>query len=131
MVGDLFGLTRSDMPDTLDDLHDYRREMLEGDTLLVTDWARTRAREIVLEPPVPWVARPLLRDGQLHHHRAAARTIRRAVRLLPAAAGAAAQGAGGGRRGVRQARGDPVPAGAPALRAGRPGRLRPAAAPAP
>jgi len=34
--------------------------MLGGDELLVTDWARERARAIVLEPPVPWLARPLL-----------------------------------------------------------------------
>ena len=60
VVGELFGLRRADMPDTLADLHDYRREMLEGDTLHVTDWARRRARKIVLEPPVPWMARPLL-----------------------------------------------------------------------
>ena len=60
LVGNLFGLADADMPDTLDDLHDYKREMLEGDTLLVTDWARKRAKEIVMEPPVPWVARPLL-----------------------------------------------------------------------
>jgi uncharacterized protein (DUF2236 family) len=60
VVGELFGLQRSDMPDTLDDLHAYRREMLEGDTLLVTPWAREKARKIVLEPPIPWVARPLL-----------------------------------------------------------------------
>jgi uncharacterized protein (DUF2236 family) len=26
----------------------------------VTDWARERARAIVLEPPVPWMAQPLL-----------------------------------------------------------------------
>ncbi len=60
VVGGLFGLGRADMPETLADLHDYRREMLEGDTLHVTDWARRRARAIVLEPPVPWAARPLL-----------------------------------------------------------------------
>jgi uncharacterized protein (DUF2236 family) len=60
VVGELFGLRRSDLPETLEDLDDYRREMLEGDTLLVTPWARERAREIVLEPPVPWIARPLL-----------------------------------------------------------------------
>ena len=60
VVGNLFGLADSDMPETLDDLHDYKREMLAGDTLLVTDWARKRAREIVMEPPLPWVARPLL-----------------------------------------------------------------------
>ena len=60
VVGELFGLGRADMPDTIDDLDDYRREMLESDTLLVTPWARERAREIVLDPPVPWVMRPLL-----------------------------------------------------------------------
>jgi uncharacterized protein (DUF2236 family) len=60
VVGELFGLKRSDMPDTVDELDDYRREMLEGDILLVTPWARQRAREIVLDPPVPWIARPLL-----------------------------------------------------------------------
>jgi uncharacterized protein (DUF2236 family) len=60
VVGELFGLRRSDMPDGLDDLNAYRREMLEGDRLHVGDWARQRAREIVFEPPIPWVARPLL-----------------------------------------------------------------------
>jgi uncharacterized protein (DUF2236 family) len=63
VVGELFGLTRGDMPDTLDDLDDYRRGMLEGEALLVTDWARRRAREIVMEPPVPWVAQPLLQTA--------------------------------------------------------------------
>lgn len=63
VMGELFGLKRADMPDTLADLDDYRREMLEGDTLLVTDWARKRAREIVLEPPIPWVAQPLLQTA--------------------------------------------------------------------
>ncbi len=60
VVGELFGLRRADMPDTLADLREYRREMLEGGTLAVSDWARTRAREIVLEPPVPLVAQPLV-----------------------------------------------------------------------
>ena len=63
VVGELFGLARTDMPDTLDELDDYRREMFEGDTLLVTDWARRRAREIVLEPPVPWMVQPLLQTA--------------------------------------------------------------------
>ena len=63
VVGELFGLERADMPGTLADLDDYRREMLEGDTLLVTDWARQRAREIVLEPPVPWIVQPLLQTA--------------------------------------------------------------------
>lgn len=59
-VGVLFGLEPAAMPATLDDLHGYRREMLEGDRLVVTDWARERAREIVLEPPVPLAAKPLV-----------------------------------------------------------------------
>lgn len=60
VVGRLFGLGAADMPRTLADLDDYRRSMLEGDRLFVTDWARERARAIVLEPPVPWMAQPLL-----------------------------------------------------------------------
>ena len=60
LVGELFGLSSEEMPDTLADLDAYRRRMLEGDELFVTDWARRRARQIVLSPPVPWAARPLL-----------------------------------------------------------------------
>ena len=60
VVGRLFGLRDRDMPGSLTELRSYRREMLEGGTLVVTDWARRRAREIVLEPPIPIYARPLL-----------------------------------------------------------------------
>ncbi len=60
LVGRLFGLKQGDMPATLEELDAYRVRMLEGDELLVTDWARRRARQIVLEPPVPLLARPLL-----------------------------------------------------------------------
>jgi uncharacterized protein (DUF2236 family) len=59
-VGRLFGLRADDMPRTLADVDDYRRAMFEGDTLVVTDWARERARAIVLDPPLPLVARPLV-----------------------------------------------------------------------
>lgn len=59
-VGRLFGLTDDQMPDTLADLDAYRQRMLGADELHVTDWARRRARQIVLEPPVPALARPLL-----------------------------------------------------------------------
>jgi hypothetical protein len=48
------------MPAELDALDDYRTEMFEGDRLFVSDWARERARAIVLRPPIPWPARPLL-----------------------------------------------------------------------
>jgi uncharacterized protein (DUF2236 family) len=60
VVGRLFGLEDADMPATLEELDEYRVRMLEGDELVVTDWARRRARQIVLEPPVPMLARPLL-----------------------------------------------------------------------
>ncbi len=60
IVGRLFGLSRAELPDSFEDLRRYGREMLAGDTLVVGDWARRRAREIVLEPPVPNLARPLL-----------------------------------------------------------------------
>jgi len=60
IVGRLFGLKAQEMPATLEELDAYRRRMLDGDELLVTDWARSRARQIVLSPPVPLAARPLL-----------------------------------------------------------------------
>lgn len=60
VVGRLFGLRTADMPAGIAQLDDYRREMLEGDRLHVIPWARERARKIVLEPPVRWIARPLL-----------------------------------------------------------------------
>jgi uncharacterized protein (DUF2236 family) len=34
--------------------------MLAGDQLHVNEWARTRAREIVLEPPLPLALRPVV-----------------------------------------------------------------------
>jgi uncharacterized protein (DUF2236 family) len=60
IVGGLFGLRYGDMPDSVADLDAYRRRMLEGEKLYVSDWARDRARSIVLDPPVPWIVRPLL-----------------------------------------------------------------------
>jgi uncharacterized protein (DUF2236 family) len=60
VVGRLFGLRQTEMPATLDDLDAYRRRMLTGDELFVTDWARRQAKRIVLEPPLPLKARPLV-----------------------------------------------------------------------
>ncbi len=60
IVGELFGLAPDEMPATLADLEAYGRDMLAGDELTVGDWARRRARQIVLQPPVPNLARPLL-----------------------------------------------------------------------
>lgn len=59
-VGELLGLRSGEMPADLDQLELYRRSMLAGDRLHVGNWARERAREIVLEPPVPWTLRPLV-----------------------------------------------------------------------
>jgi len=59
IVGRLFGLRTAAMPTTLGDLEDYGRAMLTGDELHVGGWARRRARAIVLDPPVPPLARPI------------------------------------------------------------------------
>lgn len=60
VVGRLFGLADEDMPADLVALDRYRRDMLTSERLYVSDWARERAREIVLDPPVPLMARPLV-----------------------------------------------------------------------
>lgn len=60
LVARLFGLQARDLPDTLEDLNAYRREMLEGDRLHVIPWARDRARAIVLEPPVSPLLQPVV-----------------------------------------------------------------------
>jgi uncharacterized protein (DUF2236 family) len=60
VVGELFGLGTSEMPADLAALDGYRETMLEGGRLHVGEWARGRAREIVLDPPVPWTVRPLV-----------------------------------------------------------------------
>lgn len=60
IVGNLFGLADADMPADLAELDDYRRDRYSSGELIVTDWARRTAREIVMDPPVPAAARPLL-----------------------------------------------------------------------
>jgi uncharacterized protein (DUF2236 family) len=60
VVGRLFGLADDEMPATLDALREYGRRMLSGDELVVGSWARRRAREIVLQPPVPPLIRPVV-----------------------------------------------------------------------
>ena len=60
IVGNLFGLADSEMPADLAELDDYRRERYSSGELIVTDWARRTAKEIVMDPPVSAAARPLL-----------------------------------------------------------------------
>src|ERR1700748_1203577 len=63
VVGRLFGLRPAAMPATRADLEAYGRAMLSGDELHVGPWARRRARAIVLDPPVPPLARPIRETG--------------------------------------------------------------------
>ena len=60
IVGRLFGLEDGQMPADLGELDDYRRLTYQRGHLYVSDWARTRAREIVFQPPVPIRFRPLV-----------------------------------------------------------------------
>lgn len=59
-IGRLFGLRERDMPPTIDGFEDYMAGMLRGGDLHVTPDARALAVQIVLRPPVPLAARPLL-----------------------------------------------------------------------
>jgi len=60
VLGRLFGLAVADMPATWPALRDYIRQMVRGDELYVTPEARELGIQIVLQPPVPRTARPLL-----------------------------------------------------------------------
>ncbi|MGB6424038.1 MAG: oxygenase MpaB family protein [Solirubrobacterales bacterium] len=60
VIGGLFGLEPEQMPADIAELDDYRALMYASGRLHVGDWARTKAREIVLQPPVPIHLRPLL-----------------------------------------------------------------------
>jgi uncharacterized protein (DUF2236 family) len=60
LVGEQFGLDRAAMPADSAALDRYMRAMLAGDVLHVSPEARELGVEIVLRPPVPPAARPLL-----------------------------------------------------------------------
>ena len=60
VIGNLFGLADADMPDTIEDFDAYIHDFLTGDDLFITDEARELAVQIVMRPPVPLAARPLL-----------------------------------------------------------------------
>jgi uncharacterized protein (DUF2236 family) len=48
------------MPERIGDLEDYIGDMLRGDVLYVSPQARELAIQIVMRPPVPLAARPLV-----------------------------------------------------------------------
>jgi uncharacterized protein (DUF2236 family) len=60
VVGRLFGLADDEMPADIAELDEYRRSTYGSGELIVTDWARQAAREIVFEPPVPLPFKPLV-----------------------------------------------------------------------
>jgi uncharacterized protein (DUF2236 family) len=62
-VGRLFGLSDDEMPETIEDFDAYMHEMLTGDVLHVSDEARRLAVQIVMNPPVPAIALPLLKGA--------------------------------------------------------------------
>ncbi len=59
-VGRLFGLAAADLPRTYIDFAAYMSRTLRSGDLHVTGSARELAKEIVLDPPVPPAARPLV-----------------------------------------------------------------------
>ncbi len=60
VVGQLFGLESSQMPGSIEDFDSYIEQMISGGELEVTPRARDLGREIVLNPPAPALARPLV-----------------------------------------------------------------------
>lgn len=60
LIGSLFGLQDSQMPSSSRVLELYMREMVESDVLHVSEQARGLGVQIVMRPPVPLAARPLL-----------------------------------------------------------------------
>lgn len=60
IVGGLFGLAASDMPASVEDVDAYMHDMVCGGLLCVTPQARRLAIDIVLHPPAPAAARPVV-----------------------------------------------------------------------
>ncbi len=60
VIGHLFALKDHEMPDTIEDFEAYVHDMLTGGDLYVSPQARDLGIQIVMNPPVPLVARPLL-----------------------------------------------------------------------
>jgi uncharacterized protein (DUF2236 family) len=60
VVGSLFGLRDRDMPPDWVGFRAYVDEMLASGDLVVTDQARALGKEIVMNPPAPLLARPLV-----------------------------------------------------------------------
>jgi uncharacterized protein (DUF2236 family) len=81
VVGRLFGLSDSDMPADWAELADYMDAMLSGDILHISPDARKLGIKIVLHPPVPLLARPLVELADFIIIGLLPRRIRRGYRL--------------------------------------------------
>ena len=64
-IGHLFGLRDEDLPEAIEDFEEYMHEMLTGEVLHVSDEARRLAVQIVMNPPVPTAAVPLLKSANV------------------------------------------------------------------
>jgi uncharacterized protein (DUF2236 family) len=60
LIGNLFGLRDGEMPHSIEDFDAYMHDMVTGDDLFVTEKARELAIRIVMRPPVPLYARPVV-----------------------------------------------------------------------
>lgn len=60
VIGNCFGIPDADMPDAIEDFEDYMAEMTGGDILHVTPRAADLGKAVVLHPPAPTLARPLV-----------------------------------------------------------------------
>lgn len=81
VIGRLFGLEASQMPAQYAGLRAYLQEKVAGEELFVTDAARELGVQIVLHPPVPLAARPLLELANFVTVGLLPARIRRAYRL--------------------------------------------------
>ena len=63
LIGNLFALRDEEMPGSIEDFDAYMADMLGGDVLHVSDAARELAVQIVMNPPVPTLALPLLKGA--------------------------------------------------------------------
>ncbi len=60
VVGTLFGLPERHMPSSWDGFRAYVEAMLSSGDLVVTGQARELALQVVMHPPAPWGARPIV-----------------------------------------------------------------------
>ncbi len=90
VVGELFGLSRSDAPPTYNDFRDWLRGQLESGDLYVTDGARELGRRVAFDLPLPTRRRAALPALNLAVTGTLPRDVRRMYRLPWSAAHQAA-----------------------------------------